>query len=100
MESIPGANFFTAFTEPMTLTGTVKIASNYTSEYIFNAIMGVKISTDGKFLAMGKLNFFGDSISISAKLYLNISKIAQGSATVLFLADAPDQLPLLTILAA
>ena len=44
-----------------------------------------------KLLIIGKLNFAGDSISISGRLYADLSKIASGQATILFLADIPDQ---------
>ena len=37
------------------------------------------------------------NISISGRLYADLSKISSGAATVLFLADVPDQLPLYTI---
>src|SRR5207248_1607335 len=50
-----------------------------------------------KFLVIGKLNFAGGALSITARLYADLSKIASGEATVLFLADIPDQVQLLTI---
>ena len=57
----------------------------------------VKISTDGKFLIIGKLNFADDNISISGRLYADLSQVATGNVTVLFLADIPDQVRLLTL---
>ena len=54
---------------------------------VFNGQVMVKISTDGKFLVSGKLNFADNNISVTAKLYANLSKIASGEATVLFLAQ-------------
>ncbi len=57
----------------------------------------MKISTDGKILIIGKLNFAHDLISISGRLYADLSKISSGNVTVLFLADIPDQVRLLTI---
>jgi hypothetical protein len=59
--------FFAAFTAPMTITGGAKIYSIYTSQQTFNGEVMLKISTDGKLLAVGKLNFAADNISISAK---------------------------------
>ncbi|PYQ00803.1 MAG: hypothetical protein DMF83_27255, partial [Acidobacteria bacterium] len=56
-----------------------------------------KISTDGKFLVIGKLNFAGNSVSISGRLYADLSNIASGKVVVLFLADVPDQVRLLTL---
>ncbi|MGZ6715887.1 MAG: hypothetical protein ACXVFG_14140, partial [Gaiellaceae bacterium] len=89
--------FFAAFTSPMTITGSAKIYDIYTSQELFNGQVIVKISTDGKFLVVGKLNFAADNISVSGRLYADLSRIASGNATVLFLADVPDQVRLLTI---
>src|SRR5262249_33777439 len=44
-----------------------------------------------------KLNFAGNQISISGKLYADLSQVTSGKVTVLFLADIPDQVQLLTI---
>ncbi|MFL2871082.1 MAG: calcium-binding protein, partial [Pirellulaceae bacterium] len=91
------SGFGAAFTAPMTITGGAKIYSAYTSKQLFNGEVMIKISTDGKFLVVGKLNFANDNISLSGKLYADLSKISEGAATVLFLADIPDQVRLLTI---
>ncbi|HEX9569566.1 MAG TPA: hypothetical protein VF987_07795, partial [Rhodospirillales bacterium] len=94
----PNLNGFTAaFTSPMIITGGAKIFSIYTSKELFNGEIVVRFSTDGKFLVIGKLNFAADNISISGKLYADLSKVASGDVTVLFLADIPDQVRLLTI---
>ncbi|MEO6789835.1 MAG: hypothetical protein ABI187_02615, partial [Ornithinibacter sp.] len=89
--------FLAAFTAPMTITGSARIYSIFTSQAVFNGQVLVKISTDGKILIQGKLNFANDNVSISGRLYVDLSKIASGSATVLFLADIPDQVRLLTL---
>jgi hypothetical protein len=91
------SGFAAAFTAPMTITGGAKIYSIYTSQQVFNGEVIVKISTDGKFLIIGKLNFADGNISISGKLYADLSKVSNGNVTVLFLADVPDQLRILTI---
>ncbi|NMM35306.1 MAG: hypothetical protein HHJ13_15200, partial [Phycicoccus sp.] len=57
----------------------------------------MKISTDGKILVIGKLNFASDNISISGRLYADLSKVSSGTVVILFLADIPDQVRLLTI---
>jgi Ca2+-binding RTX toxin-like protein len=57
----------------------------------------IKISTDGKFLIVGKLNFANNNVSISGRLYADLSHVSEGSVTVLFLADVPDQVRLLTL---
>ncbi|MGB7963189.1 MAG: hypothetical protein WCF12_09585, partial [Propionicimonas sp.] len=94
----PGlGGFLAAFTAPMVITGSAKIFSLYTSEQLFNGQVILKISTDGKILIIGKLNFAADNLSISGRLYLDLSKIARGDATVLFLADIPDQIRLLSV---
>ncbi|HEY6226375.1 MAG TPA: hypothetical protein VI282_04555, partial [Verrucomicrobiae bacterium] len=98
IQANPGmSGFAAAFTAPMLITGSAKIYSIYTSQAVFNAQVVVKFSTDGKLLIIGKLNFAGDSISISGRLYADLSKIASGQATILFLADIPDQVRFLTI---
>ena len=94
----PSMNGFSAaFTSPMLITGSAKLFSIYTSKEVFNGQVVVRFSTDGKFMMAGVLNFAADNLSISGKLYANLSRIASGEATVLFLADIPDQVQLLTI---
>ena len=45
----------------------------------------------------GKLNFAANQLSVSGTLYADLSKVADGRVVVLFLADLPDQIRLLTI---
>ncbi|MBN1192526.1 MAG: hypothetical protein JXA36_02365, partial [Coriobacteriia bacterium] len=98
IQANPNLNGFTAaFTSPMLITGSARVYSIYTSKELFNGQVVVKISTDGKFLIIGKLNFAADNISMSGKLYADISRISQGEATVLFLADVPDDPRILTL---
>ena len=91
------ANFLSAFTSPMTIIGSAEIYSIYTSQALFNGQVTVMISTDGKFLISGQLNFFNNNVSISGKLYVDLSQVTSGSVTVLFLANVPTQVQLLTI---
>ena len=94
----PSMNGFTAaFTSPMIITGSAKIYSLFTSQAVFNGQVIVRLSTDGKFLIIGKLNFAADNISVSGRLYADLSRVTQGDVTVLFLADIPDQVRVLTI---
>jgi hypothetical protein len=94
----PGMNgFAAAFTAPMTITGSAKVYTIYTSKEVFNGQVIIKFSTDGKMLIIGKLNFAGDSISVSSRLYADMSRVSQGNVVVLFLADVPDQARLLTM---
>ncbi|HSF98182.1 MAG TPA: hypothetical protein VLA55_05785, partial [Ornithinibacter sp.] len=96
--STTGQNgFFAAFTAPMTITGSARIYSMYTSQAVFNGQVIVKISTDGKILIVGSLNFADNNVSISGRLYADLSKVATGDVTILFLASVPDQVRLLSI---
>ena len=79
LKSNPGMNGFTAaFTAPMTITGSAKIFTIYTSKEVFNGQVIVKFSTDGKILVVGKLNFAADNISVSGRLYADLSKVSSG----------------------
>src|SRR5207302_838541 len=71
--------------------GSADIYSAFTSQALFNGQVTVMFSTDGKFMIEGKLNFFAGSLSISGKLYADLSNVTSGKVTVLFLADIPDQ---------
>jgi Ca2+-binding RTX toxin-like protein len=95
---LPGAGgFFAAFTSPMVITGGAKVFTIYTSKEVFNGEVFLQFSTDGKFLIIGKLNFAADMVSISGRLYADLSNVAGGNVTVLFLADVPEQVRLLTV---
>ena len=89
--------FLAAFTAPMTITGSARLYSIYTSQNVFNGQVTVKLSTDGKLVVMGKLNFANDNVSLSGRLYADLSKVATGNVVVMFLADIPDQVRLLSI---
>ncbi|HEX6130520.1 MAG TPA: hypothetical protein VF044_02260, partial [Actinomycetota bacterium] len=89
--------FAAAFTAPMTITGSAKIYSLYTSKQVFNGQVTIKFSTDGKILIIGTLNFADDNLSISGRVYADLSRVSQGDVTVLFLADIPDQVRVLTL---
>ncbi|MFZ0041730.1 MAG: hypothetical protein WAK93_10520, partial [Solirubrobacteraceae bacterium] len=91
------ANFFSAFTSPMIITGSAEIYSIYTSQALFNGVVTIMISTDGKFLISGTLNFANNNISIVGKLYADLSQVSTGKVTVLFLAEVPAQVQLLTL---
>ena len=81
----------------MTIIGSADIYSIYTSQALFNGQVTVEISTDGKFLIDGQLNFANNNVSISGKLYVDLSQVTSGSVTVLFLANVPTQVKLLTL---
>ena len=61
----------------MTITGSAKIFTIYTSQEVFNGQVIVKFSTDGKFLIAGKLNFAADNLSVSGRLYADLSKVSR-----------------------
>ena len=63
---------------PMTITGSATIYSIYTSQQLFNGQVTVEISTDGKILIIGTLNFADNNLSISGRLYADLSQISLG----------------------
>ena len=78
LKNNPSLNGFTAaFTAPMTITGSAKLFTIYASEQVFNGQIILKISTDGKILIVGKLNFAADNLSVSGRLYADLSKVVQ-----------------------
>ncbi len=81
----------------MTIIGSATVYSIYTSQELFNGQVTIAISTDGKILVVGTLNFADNNLSVSGRLYADLSNISQGAATVLFLADVPDQVRILTL---
>ena len=94
----PGQNgWAAAFSSPMTIIGSATVYSIYTSQALFNGQVTIAISTDGKILVVGTLNFADNNLSVSGRLYADLSNISQGAATVLFLADVPDQVRILTL---
>ncbi|MBC8503308.1 MAG: hypothetical protein H8D34_00490, partial [Chloroflexi bacterium] len=74
-----------------------KVYSPYVSEYAFNGIVEIQISTDGKFFMVGKMNFAANMISIGVRMYADLSQVFQGSVKVLFLASIPEQFNFLVI---
>ena len=94
----PGmSGFAAAFTSPMLITGGADVYSQFVSQFVFSGRVQIKISTDGKFLIVGQLRFLDGLITMSAKVYADLSKIAEGAATILFLADIPDDPKILTL---
>lgn len=91
------SGFAAAFTSPLIIRAGIKFAHTALSSYVLNGEGQIVISTDGKILIGVKLNLAGGAISLSAKLYMDMSKVASGNVVVLFLADVPDQFRLLTI---
>jgi len=83
--------FLAAFISPMIITGGGKLFSNYANKNTFNGEVQLQISTDGKFMAAGRLNFAAEMVSITGRIYADVSNVASGRATVLFLGDIPEQ---------
>ena len=90
------SGFAAAFSSPMTITGSARVFDLHEAGALQRPGV-VKFSTDGKFLIIGLLNFVNNNLSISGKLYADLSHITSGAATVLFLADVPDQVRILTV---
>jgi 6-phosphogluconolactonase (cycloisomerase 2 family)/Ca2+-binding RTX toxin-like protein len=106
----PVGDISSYFLSPITISGSAKIYSSYVSKQAFNGQLDFMISTPDlsnpnpalretgpKFYASGKLNFALDKISMSARLYADLSHVDQGDVKVLFLADVPDQMQILTL---
>src|SRR5204863_7261724 len=74
-----------------------QVFDTYLSKLTFHGDIDLLISTDGKILISGKLFFAADLVSVSAKLYADLSNITSGKAVVLFLSDVPDQIRLLSM---
>ena len=72
------SGFRAAFTSPMLIKGQARLYSMHTSQAVFNGQVSLFISTDGKFMVGGKLNFLRDNISVSGKLYADLSNVEQG----------------------
>ncbi|MEN9733273.1 MAG: hypothetical protein RLZ45_1268, partial [Verrucomicrobiota bacterium] len=87
--------FFSAFSAPMVITGSGRLFTNYLSPSAFNADLEIRISTDGKFLAIGTFNFLDGGASIAGRLYGDLTRIAKGEGRFLFLVTMPDQVQLL-----
>jgi hypothetical protein len=45
---------------------------------VFNGQVIIKFSTDGKIWVAGKLNFAADNLSVSGRLYADLSKVQLG----------------------
>ena len=91
------SGFEAAFKAPMTFTGSARIYSLFTSQAVFNGRVTIMISTDGKFMIHGQLNFADNNLSISGRLYADLSRVSSGNVVILFLADIPDQIQILTL---
>ncbi|MCD8483720.1 MAG: hypothetical protein LR015_14370 [Verrucomicrobia bacterium] len=89
-------DFWAVFTQPMRIEGGASLFSLYTSQLVFRADIDIILSTDGKFLINAR-GVFADNLSLGFKLYADLSRIADGSGTILFLADLPAELPFMTI---
>lgn len=89
--------FFSAFSAPMVITGAGRVFTNYLSQQTFNADLEIRISTDGRFLAIGTFNFLADSTSVAGRLYGDLGRIAKGEGRFLFLVTVPDQTELLEL---
>lgn len=98
LQANPNLSGFTAaFASPMLIRGSATLYSIYTSQFTFNGSVTLMLSTDGKFLIEGQLNFLDGAASLSGKLYGDFTQVTDGRVTILFLADVPDQVRLLTL---
>ncbi|MEQ2009497.1 MAG: hypothetical protein ABMA26_22165, partial [Limisphaerales bacterium] len=89
--------FFSAFLAPMVIKGSATIYTNYTTSTVFNGQVDVFISTDGKILLRGTLNFLSNQLSVSGTIYIDMSGIRQGRADVFVLLALPAQYKLFSV---
>ena len=90
--------FAAAFTAPMTITGSAKIYSIYTSQQLFNGQVDREVLDRREVPDHRQAQLRRQQHQSSAAACTPTSRrSAQGAATVLFLADIPDQVRLLTI---
>ena len=82
--------FIAAFTSTMLISGGASLYSQYTSKYTFNGEVQIQLSTDGKFLVGGRLNYAYGLLNFTARLYADISNVGSGTVKILFLADIPS----------
>ncbi|HAM72036.1 MAG TPA: hypothetical protein DCM86_10370, partial [Verrucomicrobiales bacterium] len=85
-----GSLSFEALTHNMLIHAGATLYDAYASTHSFRADVDLTIDITGKILMTGKATF-GDSLSLDADFYGDLSKIQSGSAHFLFLMDEPGQ---------
>jgi hypothetical protein len=90
-----GTDFWAAFTQPMKIQGGATLFSQYASQESFKADIDIIISTDGKFVINARMTF-ANSLKMTGILYADLTQVAAGAATILFLVDEPGGTPVIT----
>ena len=88
--------FLAAFTSPMILLGSATVFCR-SSPRIVNGSVTLRTRRQRQILLTGQLNFLDNQLSISAKLYADLSRLSSGTATILFLATVPSQAAVLQV---
>ncbi len=78
------------FSSPMLITAGATLYSSYTSKFTFRAEVDLVIDTSGKIL-INAAAVFGDSLSVRAWFFGDLSKVQTGEAKFLFLVDMPEK---------
>ena len=94
-QAAAAATGMNVLTQPITITAGATFYDEFATQNAFTLAANVKFDTTGKFLAFGTLTL-GDEASIQAAMYVDLSQVAQGQATILLYAQAPVQAPILT----
>ncbi|MCC5834415.1 MAG: hypothetical protein JJU20_06760, partial [Opitutales bacterium] len=87
---------FNILANPFRLEGGATIFSAYASAMAFTVNGDFLMDSTGKFLIIGTVQLGGE-VTIGASLFFDVSKVAQGDFTVLFLGEFPSELPVATI---
>ena len=99
------SGFEAAFTQPMIIKGSATLFDEYVSQAAFSGKIDLELSTPNvqagefgpKIFLGGQLLFANGLVTMSAKLYADLSHVSNGDVKVFFLADIPDQVQLLTL---
>ena len=85
-----GATWATLLTNPPPMIIEAGCTLYDTNLDVFRIDGTIEISTQGQILLLGRATFGGE-LSIGASVYFNISQVAAGTASILFLIDVPSQ---------
>jgi hypothetical protein len=90
-----GTSQWANFGKSMIIQAGATLYSAYASTNAFTADTDLLIDTTGKFVINARMTF-GATLSLHGLLYFDLSQVASGSATILFLADLPAETPIET----
>ncbi len=92
------ANSFAQFASTFTIHAGITLYDEYATANAFTLAGDIAIDTTGKLLATGTLTMGGTSgVSLQAGAFLDLSKVAQGAAQLLWYFKAPAAAPILSV---